>query len=106
MRGSPSPEPVDEDPVGDSEDDRARRQVHRQNGVDGVRNKPDYLFLVALWNQGGGGGAIAPPAPTHRPEDVATVSKRTWEKGMKEWRNNIRSLAVQHGYVHLEAVET
>jgi len=91
MRGSPSPEPA-------TKEDLERRQMHRQSGADGVRKSPDYLFLVALWESG---GPIGAPAPRHRPEDVADVSKRQWEKNMQDWRHEVRRLAVLHGYVHV-----
>lgn len=92
MRGSPSPEPVDEET-------QERRRAHRQSGVHSVRRSPDYLFLAALWDQQ---RVIGPPAAPHGTDDVIAVSKRVWEKGMQDWRHEVRRLAVQHGYVPRE----
>ena len=66
------------------------RRRHRQNGVDFVKGSPEYLFLVAM--------RVQPPIPRHCVEDVEEVSKRSWEKCMMDWRHEVRSKAVQHGY--------
>lgn len=77
-----------------SEEDRQRRLQKRWNGVNAVRNSPDYKFLAGLWDQG---VVIGPPASKHDPADER-VSKRTWEKGMEQWRHEVRALALRWGF--------
>lgn len=78
-----------------SEEDRQRRLQKRWNGVNAVRNSPDYKYLAGLWDQG---NMVAPPASKHDPADEK-VSKRTWEKGMEQWRHEVRDLALRWGFV-------
>jgi len=100
---SPEPEPTsagageadDDERAPVSEEDRERRIRKRTTGINSVRRSPEYCFLVELWNSG---RVVLPPAARHDPSDVINVSKRTWERGMEEWRHDIRRLAFENGF--------
>ena len=56
-----------------------RRQIKRQAAVAAIKNTPAYIVVKARGRR----------SPTPDPED-RTISKRSWERSIMEWRKNLR----------------
>lgn len=68
-----------------SEEDLDRRREHRYNGVEAVKRSPEYQAMKKI--QANDVSVVAPQTPD--PNDLS-VSKRSWEKEMMEWRTGLR----------------
>jgi len=67
------------------EEQRQRRIQHRQAGVTAVKNSSDYQLVSRMPSH----CAVVAPDPHD-----ATISKRTWERQMQEWRKELRRIVV------------
>ena len=65
-------------------DKRINRIKHRLSGVAAVQNSIDHLIVTMFLP-----GSALPPGPN--PYDP-TISKRSWEIAMGQWRKNLRIL--------------
>ena len=58
-----------------------RRIARRQAGVSAVKRTPAYIIVLCH---------NVPRAPSPDPNDMS-LSKRAWERRMKDWRRDLRA---------------
>ena len=68
-----------------------RRVRKRTNAYLAISRSPEYNTVLRLWIVGR--VTLLPPEPN--PVDL-TVSKRTWERAIQQWRSELQRIALHH----------
>ena len=68
-----------------------RRVRKRTNAYLAISRSPEYNTVLRLWIAGH--VTLLPPEPN--PVDL-TVSKRTWERAIQQWRSELQRIALHH----------
>ena len=71
--------------------DLERRLRKRLEAVAAIKRTPEYNDAYVYGNEGGDFPFPSTPDPTD-----LTISKRTWEKSVMQWRASLRLLAARH----------
>ena len=71
--------------------DTERRVRKRTNGYLAISRSPEYNTVLRLWIA----GHVTHMPPEPNPADL-TVSKRTWERAIQQWRSELQRIALHH----------